>query len=206
MLLSKSFYLNDDVVQVAKELLGKKLISEIGNETTSGIIVETEAYRAPDDLACHAKGNTKTPRTISMFNEGGHSYIYICYGIHHLFNVVSGPREMAHVILIRGLEPVEGINSMLSRRNCKELKTDLTNGPGKFTKAMNITTRNNEVKLYDKNSQIQIHDSDYRVESIVSGPRVGMSHRTKECGHWPWRFRIANNKWTSKPNLVNYDW
>jgi len=206
MLLSKSFYLRDDVVQIARDLLGKELISNIDGITTSGIIVETESYRAPDDLACHARGNILTPRTSTMFCEGGCAYVYVCYGIHHLFNVVTGLEGNANAVLIRAVEPRQGLDKMLARRKFDNSKKELVNGPGKFTKALGITTEHNATYLYIKNSPIQIHYCDYPVKHILTGPRVGMSLHTKQCAHWPWRFRLKDNKWSSKPDKVKYDW
>ena len=206
MLLPKSFYLRNDVTQIAKDLLGKKLVSKIGGHLTSGIIVETEAYRTPDDLACHASRHGRTKRTETMYMEGGCAYVYKCYGIHDLFNVVTGPKDSAHAVLIRGLEPIDGMDIMLSRRKSNKATPELTNGPGKFTRAMAITTEFDGVNINDKKSHLYILNTDYHVDEITHGPRVGMSQYTKNCGHWPWRFRIAGNKWTSKPNIVKYDW
>ncbi len=206
MVLPRDFYLRTDILQIAKDLLGKELISTIDSTTTSGIIVETEAYRAPEDLASHASGNRMTPRNCTMFSEGGHAYVYISYGIHHLFNIVTAAEGIAHAVLVRAIEPLCGIDHMLRRRNFVDIKRELVNGPGKFTKAMGISIDNDRTLLYKKNSPIRIEESDYNVQEIVLGPRVGMSHHTKECGHWPWRFRIKDNKWTSKPDFVKYDW
>jgi len=205
-LLPKEFYLSTDVVQLSKELLGKKLVSHIGGVTTSGYIVETEAYEAPDDLASHAKGFKRTPRNETMYTEGGHSYVYICYGIHPLFNVVTGPQDLPHAVLIRAIEPIYGLDTMMKRRNMKTPKKEMMNGPGKFTRAMSISKEHDHLLLYDPHSPIQIYDSDYQVNEIISGPRVGMSHHTGASGHWPYRFRVGGNKWTSKPDVVEYGW
>jgi DNA-3-methyladenine glycosylase len=206
ILLPQSFYLNDDVVQIAMDLLGKELVSTIGGQTTTGKIVETEAYKAPDDLACHARGNTRTTRTETMFSEGGCSYVYICYGIHHLFNVVTGPEGSAHAVLIRAVEPLQGKEVMQERRKMKKEKKEMVNGPGKFTRAMAITNAHDNILLYDSASPIKIREANHDAIDIISGPRVGMSHHTKESGHWPWRFRIKGNQWTSKPDVVKYNW
>ena len=205
-LLPQEFYLSTNVVQIAKDLLGKKLISNIGGKITSGIIVETEAYEAPDDLASHAKGFRRSPKNESMYSAPGHSYVYICYGIHDLFNAVTGPEGTPHAVLIRAIEPLEGIETMLKRRKMTKVKKELCNGPGKFTKAMGITMNHDRIRLFDPTSPVQIVNSGFNVKSILSGPRVGMSHHTKQCGHWPYRFRIANNKWASKPDIVKYEW
>ena len=122
MKLPQSFYLREDVVQISKDLLGKYLVTNFDQKITVGKIVETEAYRAPDDKACHAYGNKLTNRTKTMFEKGGTSYVYLCYGVHHLFNVVTAPKGIAHAILIRGVEPVENVTAMLQRRNFAKLK------------------------------------------------------------------------------------
>ena len=136
--LPKNFYQNDDVVQLAKELLGKLIITQIDGKITSGIIVETEAYRGPDDKGCHAFGGRYTERTKTMYAQGGTVYVYICYGIHPMLNIVTGPEGDAHAILIRALEPLEGIEIMLKRRNVLSLNPELTNGPGKLAVALGI--------------------------------------------------------------------
>jgi len=205
-ILSKEFYESKDVVQIAKDLLGKKLVSHVNGKRTSGTITETEAYRAPEDLASHARGNKRTLRNEAMFSAAGHAYVYICYGIHNLFNVVTGPQNTPHAVLIRAIEPLEGLDTMMYRRKMSWPKHEMMNGPGKFTVAMGITIKFDRTLLYDKKSPVQIWDNEVEVKEIISGPRVGLSHHTKESGHWPWRFRIKGNKWTSKPDVVKYEW
>lgn len=206
--LPKSFFLRADVVQIAKDLLGKQLISTINGSSTEAIIVETEAYRAPDDKGCHAYQNRLTDRTSTMFEVGGTSYVYICYGVHNLFNVVTGPKGMAHAVLIRAVEPTLGQEEMLIRRGFDKMKKEVTNGPGKFTKAMGITKAQNGISLISKKEGLWIGDKGVNVakEDIIAGPRVGMSKYVEECSNWPWRFRIKANVWTSKPNHVYYEW
>jgi DNA-3-methyladenine glycosylase len=199
MKLSKSFYLREDVLQISKDLLGKYLVTNFDNNLTVGKIVETEAYRAPDDKACHAYGNRMTDRTKTMFEKGGVSYVYLCYGIHHLFNVVTAPEGIAHAILIRGIEPVENVNVMLQRRNFEKLKYNLTAGPGTLTKALGISTNNNGSSLTEENSTIWIEDRGNMVleKNIVASPRVGVGY-AEECALWDWRFRVKDSKWTSR--------
>ena len=199
MKLSKKFYQSDDVVQISKDLLGKVLITKFNNKITSGKIVETEAYRAPDDKACHAYNNRKTNRTKTMFEAGGIAYIYLCYGIHHLFNIVTSTEGNAHAVLIRAIEPLDNVELMLKRRNFSTPKPQLTAGPGVLTKALGISTANNGLDLSKKNSSIWVEDRGFEVEksSIIASPRVGVAY-AEECATWPWRFRIKDNKWTSK--------
>lgn len=207
MILPRSFYLDHDVLDISKKLLGKVLVSDLGGQRTAGMIVETEAYRAPEDKASHAYNNRLTTRTKTMFAMGGVSYVYICYGIHHLFNVVTAEEGVAHAVLVRAVEPLEGMDTMLKRRGFDRLRPELTNGPGKFTVAMGIYKDHDGIALYEASGPLFIEDhrkGEDRFE-ITSGPRVGMTS-AEECAHWPWRFRIKDNRWTSKPNVVKYDW
>jgi DNA-3-methyladenine glycosylase len=196
-----------DALSIAKKLLGKIIVTHICEKKCMGRIVETEAYMAPEDLACHARGNRRTPRTETMFSRPGTAYVYKCYGIHDLFNVVTAPENIAHAILIRGIEPIEGIQWMEERRKMTINSHSITNGPGKLTSAMGIDTSHDGINLTLINSPISICeaklDSDFE---IIEGPRVGMSHHTKHCGHYPWRYRIKDNRWTSKPDVVEYKW
>ncbi len=206
--LPKNFYQNDDVVQLAKELLGKLIITQIDGKITSGIIVETEAYRGPDDKGCHAFGGRYTERTKTMYAQGGTVYVYICYGIHPMLNIVTGPEGDAHAILIRALEPLEGIEIMLKRRNVLSLNPELTNGPGKLAVALGISKENNGSLLYDHQQSLLLLKSDLIIQehNIICGPRVGMSHLVGACAHRPWRFYIRDNPYVSKPLIVNYKW
>ena len=203
--IQRSFFDTEDVLGVSQKLLGKYLVSNIGGHLTSGIIVETEAYRAPDDKACHAYQNKRTPRTETMFAKPGTVYVYICYGIHHLFNIVSAAENTAHAILIRAIEPIEGIDIMCERRNMPKLSPTIVNGPGKFTIALGINKNFNAIDLCDPESPIWVEDRNHQVKpnEIIAGPRVGMS-TAEECSNWPWRFRIKDNKYTSKPDRVIY--
>lgn len=153
-LLPRSFFTRTDVVQIAKDLLGKHLVSATDGLLTSGMIVETEAYRAPDDKGCHAYQNKLTERTSTMFELGGTSYVYICYGIHDLFNVITGPKGDAHAVLIRAIQPVIGVEHMMKRRNLDKVKKEMVNGPGKFTKAMHITKSQNNISLLSKTNDL----------------------------------------------------
>ena len=198
MILPQSFYLREDVVQISKDLLGKLLVTNFDNQITVGKIVETEAYRAPDDKACHAHNNRFTNRTKIMFENGGVAYVYLCYGIHHMFNIVTGPKGMAHAILIRAVEPVENVEVMLQRRNLSKIKRNLTAGPGILTKALGINTSHYGMTLFDNKSPIWVEDGGEVVQEkeIISSPRVGIDY-AEECALWDWRFRIKNSKWTS---------
>ncbi len=198
--LKKSFYTQTDVVGIAQELLGKILVTHINGELTSGMIVETEAYRGSDDKACHAYPYKKTDRTKIMFAEGGVSYVYLCYGIHHLFNIITSVEGEAEAVLIRGIEPIDGIDSMLERRNLKEFTPRLTAGPGSLSQALGINRKwHNAISLVEENSVIWLEDRNISIpkENIIASRRVGIDF-AEECALWNWRFRIKNNKWTSK--------
>ena len=207
-ILPKSFYTREDATIIAREMLGKVLVTKDEDGISAGIIVETEAYMGPDDLACHAHSNRRTPRTLTMYKEGGTSYVYVCYGLHHLFNAVTGKTDMGHAVLVRAIQPFMNENLMLKRRNQSMMKPTVTNGPGKLSVALGITKKWNDVDLTSTSSPVVIveTDVDEKLGTIESGPRVGMSHHTKHCGHYPWRFKYTSNKWTSKPDQVKYDW
>jgi DNA-3-methyladenine glycosylase len=191
-------YQSEDVLGLARQLLGKTLVTSIDGKICGGIIAETEAYRAPDDRACHAYGNKITPRTKTMFGRGGTAYIYLCYGIHHLFNVVTGPEGTAHAVLIRALIPQEGIEFMLERRKHKQLNYKLTRGPGALSVALGIHTKMNGTHLLTSNSAIRILNTGLHLstEDISQSPRIGVGY-AGESALLPWRFYVKNCPWVS---------
>lgn len=193
--LSKDFYLRSDVLVIARELLGKVLVTESAGIRCSGRIVETEAYNGEADKASHAWGGRRTSRTEVMYATGGLAYVYLCYGIHHLFNVVTNVRDIPHAILIRALEPLEGVELMLKRTGKKKLDSGLTRGPGNAAKAMGITTAMTGVSLLGK--AIYIADDGYRPAetSIIAGPRIGVDYAGEDA-LLPYRFYIKGH-----PNL-----
>lgn len=200
-ILPRAFYLDEDVVGRARQLLGKVLCTNFGKTKTSGMIVETEAYRGPDDKACHAYDYRRTARTEAIYAVGGTAYIYLCYGIHHLFNVVTGPEDVPHAILIRGIEPLEGIPEMLKRRGMQELSPRVTAGPGMLSSALGLHTSQtgSDLTQSDGEKRIWIEDRgiELRHKGIIASPRVGVQY-AGECASWPWRFRLSGSKWTSK--------
>jgi DNA-3-methyladenine glycosylase len=198
-MLDRSFFLGKDVVHISKQLLGKYLAVEQQEVQTVGRIVEVEAYDGIVDKACHAYPNRRTARTEIMFAAGGHAYVYLCYGIHHLFNIVTGPAGVPHAILIRALEPVENVEAMKARRKLDKVSKRLTAGPGMFTQAMGITTVYDGIDLLDTGSPIWLEDRGEQLEEddIQSSTRIGIDY-AKECALWPWRFYIKGNKWVSK--------
>lgn len=204
MILDTPFYQREDVVQIAKDLLGCLLVSDIDGLRTVCRIVETEAYRAPEDRASHAFGNRHTTRTATMYESGGVAYVYLCYGIHHLFNVVTASEGQAHAVLIRAVEPSDGVDIMMQRRGMTKIVPNLTNGPGKFTKAMGISIKNDRLDLTTGKHIWIEKDINTPIDyEIISGYRVGI-HYAQESRFWPWRFQIKDSRWTSKPLEVFY--
>jgi DNA-3-methyladenine glycosylase len=182
------------VESLAKDLLGKIIVSKIDKQYCAVKITETEAYRGPEDKASHAYNNKLTNRTRPMFFDGGIAYVYLCYGIHRLFNVVSGPENMPHAILIRAGEPIEGIGIMKERRKSRDQITTLTIGPGNLSVALGIQLNHNYLPLFDSQSDIVIEDWGFSCisENIMSGPRVGIDY-SEEWKDIPWRFRLSGN-------------
>lgn len=197
-LIDKEYYLNPDVVGLAKSLLGKIIVSKVDNHITSGIIIETEAYKAPEDRASHAFNNRRTPRTSTMFMEGGHAYVYICYGIHHLFNVITAVEGIPHAVLIRALEPLDGLDHMLIRRKMSSLNFTITKGPGSLSQALGITQNLNATKLYDRKSPIQLFESNqkYSDSQIGISKRIGVES-SGESASLPYRFYVKGNVYVS---------
>ena len=191
---------SEDVPGNAQYLLGKLLVTNFEGVRCSGKIVEVEAYRGPDDKACHAYGNRRTKRTEVMYWRSGYAYVYLCYGIHHLFNVVTGPAEKAHAVLIRAVEPIEGISKMLTRRGHQKLSPQLTAGPGVLSKAMGINYTLSGLDLTASDTPVWLEDTGTypKKEDWIASPRIGVDY-AGDHAHWPWRFRMKNNPWTSKP-------
>ena len=189
----RSFFLREDVTQVAKDLLGMYLVSEKEGVLTAGIIVETEAYCGRGDKACHANGK-RTPRTEVMYREGGVAYVYLCYGIHHLINVVTNEEGQADAVLIRALEPVIGLDTMKERRNFTKAK--LASGPGTLTEAMGIKVGQTGTSLLG--DEIWIAKSKGTSFEIQSGTRIGVDYAGEDALR-PWRYVMKGNKFVSKP-------
>ena len=195
------FYQREDILTISSELLGKVLCTNFDGKLTTGIIVETEAYAGVTDRASHAYGDRRTRRTEIMYSSGGTSYVYLCYGIHHLFNVVTNIAGVPHAVLIRAIEPLEGINLMLQRRNMKKLLPRLTSGPGILSKALGISILNSGNSLFDKHIWIENRGTKNPLKNfkIISSSRVGVQYAGKDALN-PWRFRIAGNPWISSTN------
>lgn len=197
--LSPDFYTREDVVAISKELLGKFIVTRFDGILTSGMIVETEAYRGPEDRASHAWNNRYTARTKTMFEKGGKAYIYRCYGIHHLFNVVTAGEGVPHAVLIRAISPVDNIEVMLARRKFEQLRPQLTMGPGSLSVALGLTTTHNGTDLNDPDSPIWIEDRGVLIPAtdIVTTTRVGVDY-AGESALLEWRFYIRGVAYVSK--------
>ena len=190
------WYQRDNVVEIARELLGKVLCTNFDGLITKGIIVETEAYSGMDDRACHANGHRKTKRNKIMFAAGGHAYVYLCYGIHHLFNVVTNIEGMADAVLIRAVEPVDGLEAMMRRRKLQKVDRRLSAGPGMLSEALGIKTHHYGARL--DGGDIWIEDGkEPENQQIVSTTRIGVGYAGEDALK-PWRFYIKENLWVSK--------
>ena len=194
--LKLNFYQRDDVVKISKELLGKILFTNFNNQITAGIIVETEAYAGIADRASHAFNAKKTKRNEVMYKAGGISYVYLCYGIHHLFNIVTNKKNIPHAVLIRAIEPIVGLDIMLNRRLQSKKTFSLTAGPGCLSKALGITTQESGISLLKNKIWIENNNISIKSTDIIASPRVGIPY-AKEDAKNPWRFQIKNNLWTS---------
>lgn len=194
--LPVSFYQRDNVLQVARDLLGKLLVTKWDGIVTSGRIVECEAYDGELDRASHAFAGRRTARNEVMYAEAGTAYVYICYGIHHLFNVVTNSRDIPHAILIRALDPVNGLSEMLKRRGKKQPDHSLTRGPGSLSTALGISVTLNGISLQDK--KIFIADDGFISDkkSIGRSARIGVES-SGEAAQYPYRFYIKGNPFVS---------
>ncbi|WP_347157176.1 DNA-3-methyladenine glycosylase [Pontibacter chitinilyticus] len=197
MKLQKSFYTRSDVVEIARQLLGKYVYTCVDGMLTGGMIVETEAYAGENDRACHAHLNRRTQRTEIMYHEGGVAYVYLVYGIYYLFNIITNVKDKADAVLVRAVEPEIGVEEMLLRRNMASIKPNLTAGPGVLSMALGINKKlygadltGNTIWLEDKGIQIP-------AESIVAGPRIGIDYAGEDA-QLPWRFWVKDNKWVSR--------
>ncbi|SMO46822.1 DNA-3-methyladenine glycosylase [Chryseobacterium rhizoplanae] len=201
MKLPLSYYSNQDVLFLAQDLLGKVLFTEINDEVTAGIIVETEAYFGVLDKASHAYGGRRTNRTETLYSHGGVSYVYLCYGIHHLFNVVTSVKDEPHAVLIRAVEPLIGKNIMELRRNMSVDKAAISSGPGSAAKALGIDQSFNKKDLDGNEIWIEDHGIRYPSDDIIKVPRIGVAY-AQEDALLPWRFFVKGNKYVSKPNTI----
>jgi len=195
--LSIDFYQRTNVLQIAKELLGKILVTKWDGIDTSGRIVEVEAYNGVNDKASHASGGRRTDRNEIMYDDGGFAYVYLCYGIHHLFNVVTNKKETPHAVLIRAIEPLKGIDVMLERTGKEKLDNTLTKGPGNVSKALGISFKQHSGhSLLSKDLFIAEDGFTFSKKEIMASPRIGVDYAGEDAS-LPYRFYIKGNPFVS---------
>ncbi|MCB2208794.1 MAG: DNA-3-methyladenine glycosylase [Bacteroidetes bacterium] len=194
MKLPLTYYLSDDVPSLAKSLLGKYLITNINGVIAGGMITETEAYEGVTDRASHAYGGLRSKRTEVLYATGGCSYVYLCYGIHYLFNIVTNQKEVPHAVLIRGIFPMIGIEEVLIRTGKRKVGYALTNGPGKLSKALGITLRQNNIALNGQQIWIEDREIQCMETDIISTKRVGVDYAGPDA-LLPYRFILDYRKY-----------
>jgi len=194
--LPASFYTRKNVVVIAKELLGKLLVTSFDGQVTAGRIAETEAYNGIADKASHAFGGRRTQRTEIMYAEGGVAYVYLCYGIHHLFNVVTNMRDTPHAILIRAIEPVIGLPLMLERMGREKPDYTIGRGPGNVSKALGISVMHTSLSLLSNDIYIADDGTVLKPAQIAATPRIGVDYAAEDA-LLPYRFYIKGNPYVS---------
>jgi DNA-3-methyladenine glycosylase len=194
--LDLQFFNRKDVVRIARELIGKVLFTSFDGRPTSGRIIETEAYAGITDRASHAYGGRRTERTEIMYKKAGTSYVYLCYGIHHLFNIITNKENIPHAILIRGLEPMDGIETMMRRTGKKRFDQTLTKGPGNLSKALGLTTKHSGRTLFD--DEIFIGEDGFIASAadIIVTTRIGVEYAGPDA-QLPYRFFLKGNPFVS---------
>jgi DNA-3-methyladenine glycosylase len=197
--LSIEFYERDDVAQIARDLLGKFIITNFEKKYTVGRIVETEAYAGKIDKASHAYNNRRTARTEVMFGNAGVSYVYLCYGIHHLFNVICNTKDKPDAVLIRGIEPIEGMDKMLQRFNKEKTDSSIGRGPGNVSKALGISTQHTGIDLQSRQLWLGEEQAETTF-SICASPRIGVDY-AGDHAQWLYRFFIDGHPQVSKHTL-----
>lgn len=190
----------ENPVQIARKLIGVELITSVDGCTTSGIITETEAYWAPDDRASHAFNNRRSKRTEVFYSAPGTSYVYLCYGIHELFNVITGPVGIPHAILVRAVRPARGVRTIMERRAMKTLKSQLTSGPGVVSKALGINRSHNGLDLLNDENPVRLEVTGTPVPASKIGAtsRVGIDYAGPEWSEKPWRFYLKDSPFVSR--------
>jgi DNA-3-methyladenine glycosylase len=179
------YFQNSDTLALGRDLIGKYLMTCIDGTLTGGMITETESYLGTIDRACHAWGGRRTKRNEAMYSLGGIAYVYLCYGIHALFNIVTHQENEPHAILIRAIRPEIGIDAMIKRRNKKQLASTLASGPGSLTQSLGISTLHNAMPL--AGPLIWLEDRGACPREILSTPRIGIDY-AGEYASKPWRF------------------
>lgn len=186
-ILPKSFYQRPDVVLIAQELLGKTIFSCFDGKLTGGIITETEAYAGVTDKASHAYGGRRSERTEIMYREGGTAYVYLCYGVHSLFNIVTHQKDVPHAVLIRGIYPTDGLDIMLARTGKDRIDKNFCVGPGKVSKALGIHYSHSGLDLGGEMIWLEDKNITVKADEIYSGKRIGVDYAAEDA-LLPYRF------------------
>lgn len=197
--LGQDFYLREDVVNISRELIGKFLVTRINKKLTSGMIIETEAYNGSVDKASHAYNSRRTARNEIMYDKGGNAYVYLCYGIHHLFNIVTNKKDVPHAVLIRAILPEEGTSTMLKRREMEKINRKISDGPGTLSQALGIKTAHSGTSLSGNLMWVEDRDIKFSKKEINVGPRIGVDYAGKDA-LLPYRFRLTNDVITKLNN------
>lgn len=200
-MLPRSFYERADVVALTRELLGKIVITRFDDTTTAGRIVEAEAYNGPFDRAAHSYNNRRTKRTEVMYGHGGTAYVYLCYGIHQMFNIVTNKPGIPNAILVRAVEPVEGVETMLVRSNKHIHGFDLTRGPGNVAKALGLHTRHTGMSLQSAQLSVVSDRFEYKENEIAATARIGVDYAGEDA-LLPYRFIVKSNQYVSGKKIV----
>ncbi len=195
--LPVDFYTREDVVAVARELVGKIIVSRTGGQSTAGRIVETEAYRAFTDRASHAYAGRRTPRNEAMYAPGGTLYVYICYGLHQMVNVVTNRKDVPDAVLIRAIEPIEGLEWMEIRTGKKRDDPTLTRGPGNVGKALGIHKAHSGSSLRGKEIFLAGDGWEMAPGDLGISPRIGVDSAGDDALR-PYRFFLKGNLYVSR--------
>lgn len=200
--LSLSSYKKSHVTEVAKSLLGKCLHTKVDGQITAGFITEVEAYSGRNDRGSHAHNGKRSKRTEVMYGPPGYAYVYLCYGIHRMFNVVCNDVDMADAVLVRAIQPAIGVEEMMKRRNLKKISKRLTCGPGIVCQALGIELTENGTPL--NGGRVWIAEKpwrrkeglDFKSNAIEASPRIGIDYAGEDA-NLPWRYTIRGNDWVS---------
>jgi len=200
--LNRTFYEREEVLTIARELLGKLIVTSFNGEETIGRIIETEAYQGITDRASHAYNGRRTPRTETMYRSGGVAYVYLCYGIHHLFNVVTNRENIPHAVLVRAIEPVHGKEVMLKRSGHSHWDKTIGSGPGNVSRAMGIVTSHSGMSLQDEKLYLAQDEFLLPDNKIIATPRIGVDYAGEDA-LLPYRFVIAGHPLLSAKSFTS---
>lgn len=198
--LPECFFLGTDVTEISRALLGNLIFTRIGRRgVTGGMIVETEAYGGVDDRASHAFGGRRTARTEVMYRRGGVAYVYLCYGLHSLLNIVTNREGVPHAVLIRAIEPLRGVDIMLRRRGRRQINYTLSSGPGVVGQALGVDRRHSGISV--TGNVIWLESGRPMVsDDICAAPRIGVAYAGADAKRL-WRFGLKDNPWVSRPRF-----